>query len=55
MQARLVLISHRPGHGTSPGTARRPRWMQTQYSDMTAQGQAIWVNGPARPKGPRMG
>jgi hypothetical protein len=27
---------------------------QTQFYDMTAQGQAIWVNGPARPKGPWM-
>ena len=24
------------------------------FYDMTAQGQAIWVNGPARPKGPWM-
>jgi hypothetical protein len=29
-----------------------PAGMQTQYYDMTAQGQAIWVSGPARPKGP---
>jgi hypothetical protein len=28
--------------------------MQTQFYDMTAQGQAILVNGPARPKGPWM-
>ena len=26
--------------------------MQTLFYDMTAQGQAIWVNGPLRPKGP---
>lgn len=31
-----------------------PAGMQAQYYDMTAQGQAIWVNGPARPKGPWM-
>ena len=26
--------------------------MQTLFYDMTAQGQAIWVNGPPQPKGP---
>lgn len=29
-----------------------PAGMQTLFYDMTAQGQAIWVNGPLRPKGP---
>jgi hypothetical protein len=31
-----------------------PAGMQTQFYDMTAQGQAIWVSGPAQPKGPWM-
>jgi hypothetical protein len=31
-----------------------PAGMQTQYYDMTTQGQAIWVSGPAQPKGPWM-
>jgi hypothetical protein len=29
-----------------------PAGMQTLFYDMTAQGQAIWVNGPPQPKGP---
>jgi hypothetical protein len=29
-----------------------PAGMQTLLYDMTAQGQAIWVNGPPQPKGP---
>jgi hypothetical protein len=31
-----------------------PAGMQTQYYDMTPQGQAIGVSGPAQPKGPWM-
>ncbi len=47
--ASAILVAWQAGHLTTllslPGGA-------SQIYDMTAQGQAIWVNGPAQPKGP---
>ena len=48
--ARASLLAWQAGHRTT--LLSFPAGMQTQFYDMTAQGQAIWVNGPARPKGP---
>lgn len=48
--ARASLVAWQAGRLTT--LLSFPAGMQTQYYDMTAQGQAIWVNGPARPKGP---
>lgn len=47
--ASAILVAWQAGHRTTllslPGGA-------SQIYDMTAPGQAIWVNGPAQPKGP---
>ena len=45
------LVAWRPGH---PATTLLsfPGGPPPQSYDITAQGQAIWVSGPARPKGP---
>ena len=48
--ARASLVAWQAGHRTT--LLSFPAGMQAQFYDMTAQGQAIWVNGPARPKGP---
>jgi hypothetical protein len=50
--ARVSLVAWRAGRRTT--LLSFPAGMQTQFYDMTAQGQAIWVSGPARPKGPWM-
>jgi hypothetical protein len=50
--ARASLVAWQAGRRTT--LLSFPAGMQTQFYDMTAQGQAIWVNGPARPKGPWM-
>ena len=50
--ARASLVTWQAGRHTT--LLSFPAGMQTQFYDMTAQGQAIWVNGPARPKGPWM-
>jgi len=49
--ARASLVAWQAGRRTTT-LLSFPTGVQTQFSDMTAQGQAIWVNGPARPKGP---
>jgi hypothetical protein len=48
--ARASLVAWQAGHLRTPLSF--PAGMQTQFYDMTAQGQAIWVGGPPRPKGP---
>jgi hypothetical protein len=48
--ARASLVAWQAGHRTT--LLSFPAGMQTLFYDMTAQGQVIWVNGPARPKGP---
>lgn len=48
--ARASLVAWQAGHRTT--LLSFPAGMQTQFYDMTAQGQAIWVNCPAGPKGP---
>ena len=48
--ARASLVAWQAGHRTT--LLSFPAGMQTPFYDMTAQGQAIWVSGPARPKGP---
>ena len=48
---RASLVAWRPGH---PATTLLsfPGGPPPQSYDITAQGQAIWASGPARPKGP---
>jgi hypothetical protein len=48
--ARASLVAWQAGRRTT--LLSFPAGMQTQFYDMTALGQAIWVNGPARPGGP---
>jgi hypothetical protein len=48
--ARASLVAWQAGHRTT--LLSFPAGMQAQFYDMTAQGQAIWVSGPAGPKGP---
>ena len=50
--ARASLVAWQAGRRTI--LLSFPAGMQTQFYDMTAQGQAIWVNGTARPNGPWM-
>lgn len=50
--ARASLVAWQAGRLTT--LLSFPAGMQTQLYSMTAQGQAIWVSGPARPKGPFM-
>ncbi len=50
--ARASLVAWQAGRRTT--LLSFPAGMQTQFYDMTAQGQAIWASGPARPKGPWM-
>ena len=50
--ASASLVAWQAGHRTT--LLSFPSAMQTQHYDMTAQGQAIWVSGPARPEGPWM-
>jgi len=47
--ARASLVAWQAGRLTT--LLSFPAGMQTQFYGMTAQGQAIWVTGPARPKG----
>ena len=49
--ASASLVSWQAGYRTI--LLSFPAGMQTQTNDMTAQGQAIWVNGPAQPGRPR--
>jgi hypothetical protein len=48
--ARASLVSWQAGHLRT--LLSLAAGMQTQYYDMTPQEQAIWVSGPAQPRGP---
>lgn len=50
--ARASLVAWQAGRRTT--LLSLPAGMQIPFYDITAQGQAIGVNGPARPKGPWM-
>ena len=50
--ASAILVAWQPGHRTTLLSLPAGASQIYEIYDMTAQGQAIWVSGPARPKGP---